>query len=135
MRIFIILQSFYSQHFPLLDLVYKIPRSFVFWHDFLNFIVKENMFGLLDDSFEILSILSHLRESVLDQFLIAFLILPYFEVFSDIDIFQKFVSNNIWDSYIFLNNCLKRFFTWYMITYLLSWINSSSIDMSTIKRV
>ena len=152
------MQSFYGWHFLLFDLVHEAPRSFVFWYNFLNSIIKENTFGLLDEFLEILPVLSYLEESVLDQFLVAILVLPHFEVFSDIDILWKFVLDSIWDSCIFLNNCLKRFFAWYIwntniansvhelrnnffssllffiIAHLLSWINSSSIDMSTVKR-
>lgn len=52
----------------------------------MNSIIKENTFGLLDEFLEILPVLSYLEESVLDQFLVAFLVPPHFEVFSDIDI-------------------------------------------------
>jgi len=52
----------------------------------LNSIIKENTFGFHNDFLEILPVLSHLGGSVLDQFLVAFLVPPQFEVFSDIDI-------------------------------------------------
>ena len=44
------------------------------------------MFGLLDDFFENIPILNHLRESVSGQFVITLIIPLYFRLFSDIDI-------------------------------------------------
>ena len=52
-----ILKGFYGWDFTLLDLVYKIPRFLVFQGDFLNLIIKENIFGFLYNLLEFFLIL------------------------------------------------------------------------------
>ena len=104
----------------LLNSVHKILGSFVFWYNFLNFFIKENTFSFFDEILKLFSICYQLGESVHIQFNATLLIPPYFEMFSDVDVFGKFILNRIWNFYIFLNNSFKRFSTqyiWYINTF------------------
>ena len=110
----IILKSFSSGKFTLLDSIYEILGSLVFQCAFLNFFFKESAFGFLDNSFEFFPIFQWLRGLISIQFDAILFILPWFRTFSNINIFGKFISSRIWNFCIFLNYVFKRFFAWYI---------------------
>jgi len=61
----------------------------------LNFFIKENTFSFFDEILELLSICYQLGISVNIQFNATLLIPPYFGIFSDVDVFGKFILNRI----------------------------------------
>ena len=72
----------------LFDLVYKLPRSMFFVSDFLNFVIKENMFRGLDCALEQFSIIQTSCCSIVVQSMIAFFIPPTFGMFCNMDSFS-----------------------------------------------
>jgi len=142
-----------------LDPVHKVPIFLVSWYNFLNFLIKNNLFVLLIISLNIFQsklnldewyMFSFLLHSLVHHTLECLVILTYLEY-----LFQRFseiatnsciilFSNSLWEMLvvlmlltIFLSSLTKHsFFTLFLMIFCyLSWINFSLIMMSTIKRV
>ena len=56
-RTFYILKSFNGWKFMFLDLVHKVPESLVFQCDFLNLVIKESIFDVLNNPLKCFPIL------------------------------------------------------------------------------
>lgn len=90
-------------------------RVFCFLIWFLEFFIKEGMFGFLNKTLKILPIHYWIGGSVYIQFGIALLISLCFGTFSDVNVFGNFIPNRIWNSCVFLNDFFKRFSAWYLM--------------------
>ena len=86
------------------DLVHKVSQSFVSWHNFLDFIIKENSFSFFDWFFELVPVWSWSRDLIWRKVPVTLLIPPHFRMFGNIDIFQ--ILDPKFFSIIDVNSCV-----------------------------
>ena len=90
------------------DPVHKVPRSLIFWSDFLYFVIKKQSFGLFGKFFEGFPVINQFQRPVVPKLSLIFIISPIFGPFGNFNTSQILILDGFWYSCIFLNNKFQR---------------------------